>query len=315
MAGFGRALKPGGRIVLAEPGAAHEHAQVSVDVMNKYGILEKGMELEDVRQYVAGTPLGRPEQVFLLRADHREIGKTLDRVFVQTHSAVEGNLFRIARKESLLETVPTAWQKPSSRRLAEGETARQSRAGQTGAHEVTEPLIEQPASRFTALATDALLTVACYLAAYRLRFDSTELANFLPSAAPDAAARGSVADRRASRHSAPTLHAGSPVVSAPSRRRACGHAAVGACSTWRSYGFEGVSRISFAVDALLLALAAFGWRAVSARDAPRPGGQGRARSRPRAGRPDGAAERQRRIARHHSIPANCSETSFFATSS
>ena len=42
MAGFGRVLKPGGRMVLAEPGAAHEHAQVSVDVMSKYGILEKG---------------------------------------------------------------------------------------------------------------------------------------------------------------------------------------------------------------------------------------------------------------------------------
>jgi SAM-dependent methyltransferase/uncharacterized protein YbaR (Trm112 family) len=112
MAGFGRALKPGGRLVLAEPGAAHEHAQISVDVMNKYGILEKGMELDDVRQYVAGTPLGAPEQVFLLRAGHREMGKTLDRVFVQTHSAVEGSLFRIVRKESVLETVTTAWRNP-----------------------------------------------------------------------------------------------------------------------------------------------------------------------------------------------------------
>jgi SAM-dependent methyltransferase/uncharacterized protein YbaR (Trm112 family) len=112
MAGFGRALKPAGRLVLAEPGAAHEHAQISVDVMNKYGILEKGMELEDVRQYVAGTALGAPEQVFLLRADHREIGKTLDRVFVHTHSVVEGNLFRIARKENLLDTVTAAWRNP-----------------------------------------------------------------------------------------------------------------------------------------------------------------------------------------------------------
>ena len=47
MAGFSRVLKPGGRMVLAEPGVAHEHAQVSVDVMNKYGILEKGMELDE----------------------------------------------------------------------------------------------------------------------------------------------------------------------------------------------------------------------------------------------------------------------------
>jgi SAM-dependent methyltransferase len=112
MAGFGRALKPGGRLVLAEPGAAHEDAQVSVDVMNKYGILEKGMELEDVQQYVAGTPLRTPEQLFLLRASQQELGKTLDRVFVRTHSVVEGNLFRIVRSETILETVTTAWRNP-----------------------------------------------------------------------------------------------------------------------------------------------------------------------------------------------------------
>src|SRR5258706_10115541 len=45
-----------------------------------------------------------------------------------------------------------------------------------------EPLIEQPASRLTALAVDCALTVVCYFAAYRLRFDSSELARFLPAA-------------------------------------------------------------------------------------------------------------------------------------
>jgi SAM-dependent methyltransferase/uncharacterized protein YbaR (Trm112 family) len=112
MAGFSRVLKPGGRMVLAEPGAAHEHAKVSVDVMNKYGILEKGMELDDVQEYVAGTQLGQPEQIFLLRSSDRDIGATIDRRFVQTHSAVEGNLFRISRKESVLDTVRTAWREP-----------------------------------------------------------------------------------------------------------------------------------------------------------------------------------------------------------
>jgi hypothetical protein len=112
MAGFGRVLKRGGRVVLAEPGAAHEHTQVSVDVMNKYGILEKGMELDDVTRYVAGTPMGRPEQVFLLRAAESELGKTLDRAFVQAHSALEGNLFRIPRRETMLETVTAAWRQP-----------------------------------------------------------------------------------------------------------------------------------------------------------------------------------------------------------
>ncbi len=100
MAGFGRVLQPTGRMVLAEPGAAHENAQVSVDVMNKYGILEKGMELDDVRDYVAGTDLGKPEQIFLLRASDREVGSTIDRAFLRTHSVVEGNLFRIHRHQA-----------------------------------------------------------------------------------------------------------------------------------------------------------------------------------------------------------------------
>jgi len=112
MMGFGRVLKRGGRLVLAEPGASHEHAQVSVDVMNKYGILEKGMELSDVASYVDGTQLGSPEQVFLLRASHRELGRKLDRAFVQTHSAVEGNLFRVSRSETVLETLQSAWREP-----------------------------------------------------------------------------------------------------------------------------------------------------------------------------------------------------------
>jgi SAM-dependent methyltransferase/uncharacterized protein YbaR (Trm112 family) len=112
MAAYGRTLKAGGRVVLAEPGAAHENAQVAVDVMKKYGILEKGMELEDVQRYVAGTPLGRPEQVFLLRATGREMGRTLDRFFVRTHSVVENNLFRIPRREGILEAAAAAWREP-----------------------------------------------------------------------------------------------------------------------------------------------------------------------------------------------------------
>jgi len=112
VSGFGRVLKPAGRMVLAEPGAAHEHAQVSVDVMHKYGILEKGMELEDVHDYAAGTNMSSPEQIFLVRASQRELGRVLDRTFVQTHSTVEGNLFRMGRHESLLETARAAWREP-----------------------------------------------------------------------------------------------------------------------------------------------------------------------------------------------------------
>ena len=111
MGSYGRVLKPGGRVVLAEPGAAHEHAQVAVDVMSKYGILEKGMELADVRRYVEGTPL-RPEQIFLMRAAEQELGRVLDPAFVRTHSAVEGNLFSIRRTEGVLASVVAAAREP-----------------------------------------------------------------------------------------------------------------------------------------------------------------------------------------------------------
>jgi hypothetical protein len=70
------------------------------------------MELEDVQDYVAGTDLGRPEQIFLLRASDREVGSTIDRAFLRTHSAVEGNLFRIHRDQSVLDAVKVVWRNP-----------------------------------------------------------------------------------------------------------------------------------------------------------------------------------------------------------
>jgi hypothetical protein len=98
--------------VLAEPGQAHEHAQVAVDVMKKYGILEKGMELEDVQRYIEGTALRRPEQTFLLRASAGELGVALDEGFVRTHSAVEGNLFRMHKSDGAVATLAAAARDP-----------------------------------------------------------------------------------------------------------------------------------------------------------------------------------------------------------
>src|SRR5438067_1227600 len=60
LAAFSRVLKAERSVVLVEPGGNHEHAEVSVDVMAKYGILEKGMELADVQDYAAGSGLGDP---------------------------------------------------------------------------------------------------------------------------------------------------------------------------------------------------------------------------------------------------------------
>ena len=51
MASYDRVMRDGGTVILAEPGGAHEDAKVSVDAMEKYGILESGMELDDVAGY------------------------------------------------------------------------------------------------------------------------------------------------------------------------------------------------------------------------------------------------------------------------
>jgi ABC-type polysaccharide/polyol phosphate export permease len=110
---------------------------------------------------------------------------------------------------------------------------------------------------------DTVLSAVCYLAAYRLRFDETELSRFLPFALRTlplmAAAQVAtlLAFRtytyRQGRRWLPRLLGGVAVGTA-----------VGAALTWMIYGFEGISRISFGVDALLLTLAAFGWRAAAA---------------------------------------------------
>jgi SAM-dependent methyltransferase/uncharacterized protein YbaR (Trm112 family) len=112
MAGYSRVLKHGGRAVFAEPGAAHEEAQVAVDVMKKYGILEKGMELGDMQRYIEGTGLRRPEQIFLFRASNGELGAPLDAAFIRTHSAVEGNLFRMQKSDGAVASIVAAAREP-----------------------------------------------------------------------------------------------------------------------------------------------------------------------------------------------------------
>jgi len=66
---FFRILKPGKSVVLAEPGSDHEHAQRSIEVMEKYGILERGMSLADVRGYVRGSGFSPPVQHHVLETD------------------------------------------------------------------------------------------------------------------------------------------------------------------------------------------------------------------------------------------------------
>lgn len=63
---YERVLKDPGRIVLLEPGGQHETDEVSVNVMDTYGIMEVGMELADVQGYIDGIETFRPaRQIFL----------------------------------------------------------------------------------------------------------------------------------------------------------------------------------------------------------------------------------------------------------
>jgi len=97
MAHFFRSLKKDGLVVLAEPGRGHEKAQVSIDVMERYGILERGIETEDLKAYCEGLSVMPPEQHFILKIRGEEKGKVLSLKFIKSHSFVECNVF-VVRK-------------------------------------------------------------------------------------------------------------------------------------------------------------------------------------------------------------------------
>jgi SAM-dependent methyltransferase/uncharacterized protein YbaR (Trm112 family) len=100
MAGYDRILREGGRVVLAEPGAAHEHAEGSISVMEKYGILERGMELADVHAYAAGTRLTRIDQIFLAKLTTADIRIRMHLDVLRARTVTEGHVFRLARGDA-----------------------------------------------------------------------------------------------------------------------------------------------------------------------------------------------------------------------
>lgn len=98
MRGFFRALRPGKQIVLAEPGGAHETAAVSVDAMQKYGILERGMELADVAAYTAGLGFCPPRQHRVIELPEDELQQgvwTKDRLLER--SFTNSNLYTVQK--------------------------------------------------------------------------------------------------------------------------------------------------------------------------------------------------------------------------
>lgn len=102
MAGYARALCDGGVALLAEPGGAHEDADVSKDTMQKFGILEKGMELEDVEDYIVGAPFAPPERHFVLHASLRDLESGVTQVNAWRHSLFHGHIFRIRKDASVI---------------------------------------------------------------------------------------------------------------------------------------------------------------------------------------------------------------------
>jgi len=104
VAHFFRALKENGPVVLAEPGREHEHAQASIDVMEKYGILEKGIETDDLKAYCEGLDFSPPEQYFVLKTSQKEKRKMLTTDFINSHSFVDCNIY-VLRKSAGKEKV------------------------------------------------------------------------------------------------------------------------------------------------------------------------------------------------------------------
>ena len=99
MGHFYRALKESGNIVLAEPGGTHEFARISRKVMDKYGILEKGMELNDVYQYCEGLNVVPPEQHFILNIQNKEQNRKLSADFIFSHSHIDCNVFVVKKRQ------------------------------------------------------------------------------------------------------------------------------------------------------------------------------------------------------------------------
>lgn len=94
-----RTLKPGGQIVLAEPGPQHEKEASSIEVMNKYGILEKGMSLEDVQSYTEDLKNVEIKQIFIIDVGSDELGSSLSPAFLESHKFADCNYYVIKKSE------------------------------------------------------------------------------------------------------------------------------------------------------------------------------------------------------------------------
>ncbi|MCP4148555.1 MAG: methyltransferase domain-containing protein [bacterium] len=95
---FFRTMGDYGNIVLAEPGGTHELAKVSRDVMDKYGILEKGMDLEDVVDYCEELDFDPPEQHYVMKVQRGKEPKSLTQEFIFNNTYVDCNIFVVKKR-------------------------------------------------------------------------------------------------------------------------------------------------------------------------------------------------------------------------
>ena len=94
---FYRTLRPGGEVILSEPGAEHEHMPGVQEVMDRFGTLEKGMNLDDVVAYAQGTGFDRPQQHFVLKLEQSQAHELLSDEMIKTSSYAPANLFSIRK--------------------------------------------------------------------------------------------------------------------------------------------------------------------------------------------------------------------------
>jgi uncharacterized protein YbaR (Trm112 family)/SAM-dependent methyltransferase len=97
MAHFWRVLKEGGNVTLAEPGPEHEWAAGSQQVMEKYGILERGMSLEDLKGYISGLGFAQPEEHFVCDITSSDKEVSLTEEFLRSRAYADCRLYRIKK--------------------------------------------------------------------------------------------------------------------------------------------------------------------------------------------------------------------------
>jgi ubiquinone/menaquinone biosynthesis C-methylase UbiE len=95
---FDRTTKRGGAVVLSEPGSDHEHAPGVQDVMDKYGTLERGMDLKDVQAYARGTAFDETREQYILKIDDRSAEKLASKDRLRAYSYAPAHIYSMTKR-------------------------------------------------------------------------------------------------------------------------------------------------------------------------------------------------------------------------